>query len=323
MHQTLRGRRGLTLVEVLFVFLIIVVLCALLLPASQSAREAARRAQLRATRQAELAETEAPAAGIPQEKSEAPGAESQAGHPRSPLPRKIIYDADVELTVENFSEAEKELLALVQSYKGYVALADSHGAPGVSRAGTWKVRVPIDRFDAFLEAVVKLGELRRRQIKSQDVTEEYYDLEARIKNKKVEETRLLKHLEESTGKLKDILDVERELSRVREEIERQQGRLQLLANLTSLTTVTINLYELGHYQPAEAPSFGTSITRTFRGSFENLTAFGKSLVLVVVAVAPWLPVVALVGVPAWLIVRRRMHQIASRRRATPLATGAG
>ena len=78
---------------------------------------------------------------------------------------------------------------------------------------------------------------------SQDVTEEYYDVEARIKNKRVEEERLLKHLEQSTGKLEDILKVEKEISRVRGEIERQQGRLQYLDKLSALTTVTITLHE--------------------------------------------------------------------------------
>ena len=90
----------------------------------------------------------------------------------------------------------------------------------------WKIRVPVDQFESFVQKVVALGELERTLRTSQDVTEEYYDIEARIKNKKVEEERLLKHLEKSTGKLEEILAVEREISRVRGEVERLQGRLQ-------------------------------------------------------------------------------------------------
>jgi SAM-dependent methyltransferase len=138
---------------------------------------------------------------------------------------------------------------LIPQFGGYLAQAEVTGAPGEPRSGKWKVRVPVARFDAFLEAVVALGELIGRKTDSQDVTEEFYDLEARTKTKKVEEARLLKHLEESTGTLKDTLEVERELGRVRGEIERQEGRRQLLANLADLTTVTISIQERRDYVP--------------------------------------------------------------------------
>ena len=85
------------------------------------------------------------------------------------------------------------------------------------------------------------------------MSEEYFDLDARQAAKKVEETRLLKHLADSTGKLDEILAVERELSRVRSEIERMQGRLRALSNLTTLATVTINVSEIKDYVPPRAP----------------------------------------------------------------------
>ncbi len=90
--------------------------------------------------------------------------------------------------------------------------------------------MPVDRFDSFVSAVSQIGEVRTNHVGSQDVTEEYYDIEARIRNKQEEEKRLLKHLADSTGKLEDILSVERELTRVRGEVEQMQGRLRFLAN---------------------------------------------------------------------------------------------
>ncbi|HEV3166784.1 MAG TPA: DUF4349 domain-containing protein [Isosphaeraceae bacterium] len=234
-------------------------------------------------------------------------AAGQAALPNAPptgVPRKIIYSAEVELIVENFAQAERELVRLVHESKAYLSESSLQGSTGEHRYGTWKARVPIEKFEEFLDAIVKLGELQRRQLTSQDVTEEYYDLDARIKNKKVEEARLLKHLEESTGKLKDILDVEKEISRVREEVERQQGRLQLLANLTSLTTVTITLHERQNYIPPAAPTFKTRLGRTFQASVDALREFGEAVVLFAVAIAPWLPVIAvLIGI-IWLLARR-------------------
>jgi hypothetical protein len=251
-----------------------------------------------------------PAAALasPVPPSEQPAGSADKVPPQGEVPhtpaRKIVYNADIDIVVDDFAKAEAALMKLVDENNGYLSSADVNGSPGKQRSGTWKVRVPVERFRAFLDSVSKLGELQRRQANSQDVTEEYYDLEARIKNKKVEEARLLKHLEESTGKLKEILDVEREISRVREEVERQEGRLRLLENLSSLTTVSIVFHEREGYIPPEAPSFGTQIARTFFHSFESLVDFGKAIVIAVVAISPWLPVLFVVGLILLLIVRR-------------------
>jgi hypothetical protein len=250
-----------------------------------------------------------------------PGGKADAAKPEPgkeavALPRKIVYTGEVEVIVEDFDPAQKKLLQLIQEIDGaFIAQSDLSGSPGSPRRGRWKVRVPVGRLDKFVAAVEGLGELQRSSLDSKDVTEEFYDLEARIKNKKIEEERLIGHLKNSTGKLEEILAVEREISRVRGEIEQQQGRLQLLANLTSLTTLTINMYERKDYVRAADPGFGTSVGRTFSGSLEMLTKFGRGVVLVVVALVPWLPVLVLViGMPYWLL-RRWLRGM----RATPLA----
>jgi hypothetical protein len=234
----------------------------------------------------------------------AAGAAAARSEPIKSVPRKIIYTAQVELVTEDFTKAEAAVARLVPRFDGYLAQAQVAGSPGEPRSGSWKVRVPVARFEAFLEAVLGLGELITRRTDSQDVTEEFFDLEARIKNKKVEESRLLEHLEKSTGELKDILEVEREISRVRGEIEQLEGRRQLLSNLSDLTTVTISIQERRGFVPTEAPGFGTSVARTFRASLDALVAFGQAVVLFVVAVGPWLPLlVVVVLVFRWLVRR--------------------
>ncbi|HXG11562.1 MAG TPA: DUF4349 domain-containing protein [Gemmataceae bacterium] len=259
------------------------------------------------------------------EGGDAPANQFKAGGEAQPAPeqkpqsvaRKIIYTAHVELVVEDFDAAQKTLLQLLEEYKGYVAKSEVRGSPGTRRSGTWTVRVPVANFRAFLAALDSLGEPQRSTTDSQDVTDEYYDLEARLKNKRVEEERLLDHLKKSTGKLEDILAVERELARVRGEIEQAQGRLQKLTKLTELTTVTVSLQERKDYVPAASPSFATTLGRTFTGSLDVLLTCGKGLLLAAVALVPWLPLLAVIAVPTWLFVRRSRSDRA--RRAQPVA----
>jgi len=209
------------------------------------------------------------------------------------VPRKIIYDAKVDLVVESLNGLESSILDLVKQNGGFLAESDLATQVSTQRTATWRVRVPVDRFDAFVRAVGRLGEVRTSHLGSQDVTEEYFDIEARIRNKQEEEKRLLKHLADSTGKLEDILKVESELSRVRGEIEQMQGRLRFLANRADLSTVTITATELKNYTPPEPVTLSAQINTTFFRSLNALIAFGESLLLVVVALVPWLPVIVL------------------------------
>ena len=232
--------------------------------------------------------------------------------PPASQPRKIIYNADVALTVADLDESADRLDAAVEAVGGYLSNSDVQGSPGNRRSGNWTARIPADRFRAFLDALSALGEPTRERVDSRDVTEEFYDLDARLKNKGIEEDRLLQLLEEATASLKDTLDVERELSRVREEIERMQGRLRYLSDQTSLSTVTIALFERDDYTPAEAPGFGTRVARTFRGSVDSLREFGERTVLFAAAVLPWIPVIALaLLILRWLVRRRWTRRAAS------------
>lgn len=224
------------------------------------------------------------------------------------MPRKIIYNAQIEIVVESMAGTADALARLVKENDGYISETDTRSYSQQHTVSTWKVRVPVDRFDAFLARVSRLGELQKNHLDSQDVTQEYYDLEARIANKQVEEKRLIKHLEDSTGKLEDILAVERELSRVRGEVEQMQGRIRYLANLSTLSTVTITATELKDYKPPVSPTFRTQVARAFGGSVESLVDFAKLVVLLLAAAVPWLPVAALLATPVWWLVHRRRNR---------------
>jgi hypothetical protein len=224
--------------------------------------------------------------------------------PEDVVARKIIYTANVQLIVENFDDGEKKLRDLIQKHQGRIANSDTQGTSGAQRSGHWKVRIPVEKFEGFKLEAEKIGNLERSSIDSKDVTEEYYDVEARIKNKKVEETRLINHLEKTTGKLSDILEVERELSRVRGEIEQMQGRLKMLTNLSSLTTVDVFIREVKNYVPPTAPTYGDEVNRRFSSSWTGLVATGKSVSLKLVGAIPWLPIWLVIGLVLYVPVRK-------------------
>ena len=241
--------------------------------------------------------------------------QSKPPAPPPAMPRKIIYDARIDLLVKSLGATERAILDLIKENGGFLAESTISAQTGTQRDATWRVRVPVDRFDSFVSAVSRLGEVRTNHVGSQDVTEEYYDIEARIRNKQEEEKRLLKHLADSTGKLEDILSVERELTRVRGEVEQMQGRLRFLANRAELSTVTVTATEWKDYTPPAPMTLQAQLGHTFFRSLDALTAFGKSCLFLLVALVPWTPliVIGLLG-QRWLV---RAAQRLEARRSSP------
>jgi uncharacterized cupin superfamily protein len=233
------------------------------------------------------------------ERKPAGGAEGKA------MPRKIIYTGFVDLIVDDFDGSEGRLLQLVQEHEGYLADSDIYNQPGTPRWGTWKVRVPTKHFEAFMQAVAKLGEVRKRTSNSQDITDAYFDRAAHLKADEAEEKSLLGLLEKTQGKVEDILKVREQLRIVRGHIEETKSQLQRWDKDVDFATVTVQLLDRRDYKPPLIPDFGSTVGRTFQGSIETLIAFGKGIILVVVALAPWLAVLALFAAPFVMIWRRR------------------
>jgi hypothetical protein len=134
----------------------------------------------------------------PAQRADAPAgaAKEPPGAPEAPPDRKIIYNARVELHVASLDEARGKLDVLLAEVKGYVAKSDESGRTGGARFGTWKVRVPVGAFHDFLARVGGFGELVSKTSDAQDVTDEFVDLEARLKNLHAEEAVLNKLLNE-------------------------------------------------------------------------------------------------------------------------------
>lgn len=166
------------------------------------------------------------------------------------------------------------------------------------------IRVPQSQVGNTVAVLRQLGSVQHESIGSEDVTERYFDVKARLQNAKRLESRLLGLLQSKTAKLTDVLHVERELARVRETIERFEGRLRLLDNLTSLATLTVTLYIQQHYTPARLPSLGEDAADAWSNSWRSLQAAGRSFVLVLIALVPWIIPLGLAGYGLLRLFRR-------------------
>lgn len=220
--------------------------------------------------------------------------------------RKIIFTANIQLVVDEFEGVSKAVSELAKKHGGFAASSNIIGSEGEPRRGDWTLRIPSQNFETFVDGSKALGQVKSHSQDSQEVTAEYVDLEARLRNLRAEETRLHKHLDENTRSLKDILEVEREIARVRGEIERIEGRLNVLKDLTSLSTVTLSVEEIKDYVPeaTEEPGFGTQVARTWSGSIDAVGGFFTRLSLGVVGFVPWLVIVLPVCLIGWFGLKR-------------------
>ena len=238
-----------------------------------------------------------------QQASAAP--DGAAGEARTDPARKIIYVAEVDLVVTDFSAVEGKIAPLVERFGGYLADVRIDRTQGESRSGRWVARVPVDQFEGFIGELADLGVPTKRHQTAQDVTAEYTDLEARIANTQRLEERLLELLKDRSGKLSEIIEVEQQLARVREEIETMQGQLRYMANRAELATVTIVAHEDDRYVPAQAPTFTARLFDAWSDSLGALRRFAEGALIVAVSVVPWL--VLLVPLAVWYALRRRLR----------------
>jgi hypothetical protein len=226
--------------------------------------------------------------------------------------RKIIYSSDVHLVLKktNFEEFDKEIRSLLEKHEGHHSLVTFEGNQGYGRSGKWVLRVPVRHYQAFVAAVKDLGVPELVQENSQDVTDEFVDLDARLANQKRLEERILQILDQVSGKIGEVLEVERELSRVREAIEQMEGRMRQLKDRVSMTTVRLFVREDEDYEPPQALSFGEEMGESWSGSIADMKRFFKELTLFVIALSPWL----LILFGLLLLIRRLFRRLLAKHR---------
>lgn len=182
----------------------------------------------------------------------------------------VIRTADASIEVDSLEPAIAAIRELAARVGGYVANASLQTGQGHLRRAHIEVKVPALRFEDALAGLSPIGKLESVNVSAQDVGEEFVDVTARMENARRLERRLIELLAARTGKLKDVLDVEQALARVREEIERYEGRIRYLRAHTATSTLTI----LAHEPVPVVGAAGQSVMgEAFRQAWRNFVTF--------------------------------------------------
>lgn len=220
-----------------------------------------------------------------------------AGTASQIAPSMLIRTGSASIEVEKLDPAIIRVRQLAAQLGGYVANSSISGGRDQIRSATLELKIPAGRYDQAIGGLGAIGRLESVNTNVEDVGEEFVDVTARVTNAKRLEERLVSLLATRTGKLEDVLAVERELARVREEIERYEGRLRYLRTRAAVSTLSVTVHEpaplLGE-RPGENP-----ILSAIRQAWRNFVMFVAWLIASLGVV---IPAVA-IGVLGWYIFR--------------------
>lgn len=215
----------------------------------------------------------------------------------------LIRQGRISIEVASLDSGIARVHAIAADLDAVVGNVQIRKGDGQWKEATLELRVPAARFDRAIEALRGLGKLETLDLATQDVTEEYIDLEARIANSRRLEERLLSLLDTRAGKLDEVLQVERELARVRGEIERLEGRIRFLRNRVDFSRVSVTLKEPRPITPHPRPDRNI-IGQALRRAWQN---FMTTVAEMLAGLGTWLPVL-LVGAAFWWGLRHRRQR---------------
>ena len=201
----------------------------------------------------------------------------------------IVRTASLTLIADDFDKARPAIEDTVRKYQGYIAELTVRGRAGTGRAITATIRVPANQLDAAVADLKKLGRAEQESQRGEEVTQQYVDLSARLSNARHTEQRLVDILLRNTGRVADVLAVEREIARVREEIERMQAQLQDLDKRVRFATVELRVTE--EYQaPLQAAPTATRtrLRNALVEGYRDLVENALGLVLFLLSYGPTL-----------------------------------
>jgi hypothetical protein len=221
------------------------------------------------------------------------------------MDRKIISTARLQLEVDGVQITFKKITNITLEQGGYISSSTTYG--GDRKSGQVTVRVPQKNFYSTLEQIEDLGIVKSRNVQGKDVTEEFIDLSARLGNLEKQENRLSEILK-MANTVKDVLEVEHELERVRGEIERLTGRLNYLNRSVEMSTITVDAAEP---KPLTGESWG--IADAFREAVRGFTESIKGLIIFTGFILPILVYMILVILIALGLKRKIMPRLFSRR----------
>lgn len=213
----------------------------------------------------------------------------------------IVQTASVTILASNFDHASGAIQRVTTQSGGYVEDLNANAQTGAARSLSATLRVPEKQLEAFLANLRKLGHVEQESRNNEEITDQYIDLTARLRNARAEEQRIIQLLQTRTGKLSDVLQAERELARVRGEIESMDGQRAYMEHQVSYATVSVEVDEEYRAQlNSDATSTGTQMKNSLIEGMRNLGNGVLAVAVFLFAYGPsilfWLGVI---GIPAW------------------------
>lgn len=212
--------------------------------------------------------------------------------------RMIIKTGTMGIEVDKYDDAAVKVNEIVKKYGGYVSNTTSSQNSSGKKQGTLVLKVPADKYEALVSETSTLGKVMTQNINANDVTEEYIDLEARLKTQKELEQRLIKLLAEKTARLTDVVEVEQKLASVRQVIESIDGKMRYMRNQSEMSTLTLSLYEPAILVTSSGGGFFYELGQGVKKGLRGFTDILSGMIMLLIAL---LPVIIFVLVILWII----------------------
>lgn len=238
----------------------------------------------------------------------------------SGLNKKLMYKANIVMEILDYGKAQSEVRNMVTLSGGYI-VNFSETESVSEKGGTFIVKVPASGFSSFLNRLENIAhENLQRSIEGQDVTEEYVDLESRLKAKQIMEEQYVNFMKKAT-KTTDLVAFANELERIQSEIEQIKGRMRYIDQNVSYSTVEIRLYETPDKKDDPEPSavqapLGKRVSQAFQGSIDVIAIIVQWIIVILSGSLPVLIIAALVLLILWLARKsgQRKREEAARKR---------
>ena len=214
------------------------------------------------------------------------------------VPSMLIRTGSAQIEVDSLEIAMQQVRDLAQRLGGFIANTQLSSGRDQIRSATMELKIPVARWNDVVSGLKPIGKVEALNEGTEDVGEEYVDVTARMQNAKRLEARLIELLANRTGRLSDVLAVERELARVREEIERYEGRLRFLRTRAAMSSMSVTVHEA--YPVVSARGETGVLGDAFKQAWRNFVGFIAGIIALTGILIP----LAILGVLAWFAWRK-------------------
>ncbi|MFA5777519.1 MAG: DUF4349 domain-containing protein [Parcubacteria group bacterium] len=250
--------------------------------------------------------------------TEMPSAQDAISYTEQTTDKKIIKTGNLGLKVSSVDDCAKSIADIAKANNGDVFSSNIRQSSSKIKSGIIAVKVPVDKFENTISEIKKVAVLVLNESTSgSDVTEQYVDLQAQIKNKKAEEASFVKILE-SAQKIDDVLAITRELSRTRGEIERVEGRIRYMDSQTDMSTITATLSEDPEITFTDTWRPFQVMKDTINGLLKDFQKFITFLIVLIIRVVPVFILYGIIVFVAYKIGEKIYKKIKSKKEETEI-----